>query len=248
VASSLDPQRTLFGLVGAEHLELRVVREVKNIRMRSSLARVNLAVKGLPTFSDEMLVGSAERLSSHVWICPSLDYLERAYDSAKYGSLSKVPALEIIIPTIADPGLAPPGAHLMLINVYYAPYALKSADGDPSLNQTKSPTWEDVREELLQSVLRTLEAYAPGLESRILHSQVLTPLDIEHIYGLTQGDIFQGQMGLDQLLAARPIAGYNRYRMPLSGLYLCGAGAHPGGGVTGAPGYNAAREMLRDLA
>jgi phytoene dehydrogenase-like protein len=246
VASSLDPQRTLFGMVGAQHLELRMVREVKNIRLRASLARVNLAVNGLPPIEFTGSSSSAERLAGRLWVCPSLEYLEKAYDGAKYGDFSAAPALEITIPTIADPSLAPPGAHLLQINVYYAPYALNPAEAAPP--QASRNAWEARRQELLHTVLKTLETYTPDLAGRILHSQVVTPVDIERLYGLTNGDIYQGQMGLDQLLAARPIAGFTRYRMPVAGLYLCGSAAHPGGGVTGAPGYNAAREMLRDLA
>ncbi|HSF81984.1 MAG TPA: NAD(P)/FAD-dependent oxidoreductase [Anaerolineales bacterium] len=233
VASNADPVHTLFGLVGASNLEVRTVRDVKNIRMRASLGRINLALKGLPTFPGASQGGNHERLSGHILIAPNLDYIEKAYDQAKYGQFSAKPVLDITIPSINDPSLAPNGAHLMCINAYFAPYKLK--DGD----------WDGEKENLLKAVLDTLAKYAPDLPDLITHSQVITPLDLEREYGLTGGDIYHGQMGLDQLLMMRPIAGYGRYRSPVENLYLCGAGTHPGGGVTGAPGYNAAREILK---
>ena len=232
IASSADPVHTLFGLVGAANLEVRVVREVKNIRMRATLARVNLALEGLPEFKGADQGNTHERLGGHILIAPDLDYVERAYDQAKYGEFSTQPVLDLTIPTVNDPSLAPPGAHLMCINACYAPYSLKNG------------AWDSQKDKLLETVIATLAQYAPDLPAKIIHSQVITPLDLEREYGLTGGDIYHGQMSLDQLLMMRPIAGYGRYRMPVENLYLCGAGAHPGGGVTGAPGYNAAGEIL----
>jgi len=232
IASNANPVHTLFGLVGAANLEVRVVREVKNIRLRATLARVNLALDGLPEFTGAGHNGSHKRLGGHILIAPDPDYIERAYDQAKYGEFSTQPLLDLTIPTINDPYLASPGAHLMCINAYYAPYKLN--DGG----------WEGHRDKLLETVVAALAQYAPDLPAKITHSQVITPLDLEGEYGLTGGDIYHGQMGLDQLLMMRPIPGYGRYRMPVENLYLCGSGAHPGGGVTGAPGYNAAREIL----
>ena len=168
-------------------------------------------------------------------LAPSLEAIERAYDDAKYGRFSRQPLLDVLIPTILDPALAPAGKHLMLINIQYAPYSLQ--DGD----------WATQGQELVQAALTTLEAYAPGMRDLILHQHLLTPPDLEKQYGLAGGDIYHGQMGLDQLLFMRPIAGYGQYHMPLENLYLCGAGAHPGGGLTGAPGYNAARQIHRRL-
>lgn len=236
VVSSADPVHTFFGLVGAPQLEVRTVREVKNIRLRASLSRVNLAVSHLPAFAGATEGGSPERLGGHILICPSLEYLERAYDQAKYGNFTSLPMLDLTIPTVNDPGLAPGGAHLLCINFYTTPYSLSEGD------------WDSNRERLQDITVQTLEGYAPGLRDSLLHSQVLTPLDLERQFGLTGGDIYHGQMGLDQVLMTRPIPGSARYRTPVEGLYLCGAGSHPGGGVTGAPGYNAAREILKDLS
>jgi phytoene dehydrogenase-like protein len=187
----------------------------------------------LPAFVGANQDSSQEHLGGRILLAPDLDYIERAYDQAKYGEFSTRPMLELAIPTVNDPTLAPPGAHLACINAYYAPYRLKNGD------------WDRQKEALLQTVLTTLAAYAPGLPGQVLHSQVITPLDLEREYGLTGGDIYHGQMGLDQLMMMRPIPGFGRYRSPVPGLFFCGAGAHPGGGVTGAPGHNAAREMLK---
>ncbi len=233
IVSSVDPVHTLFGLVGASNLEVRVLREVKNVRLRASLGRINLALKSLPEFPGANQGGDHERLGGHILIASSLDYIERAYDQAKYGEFSTRPMLDLTIPTVKDPTLAPLGAHLMCINAYYAPYMLKMGD------------WDSYKEAFLQTVLNTLAEYTPGLPDQVIHSQVISPLDLEREYSLTGGDIYHGQMGLDQLLMMRPIAGYGCYRSPVENLYFCGAGAHPGGGVTGAPGYNAAREILK---
>ncbi len=236
VISSADPVHTFFDLVGSHHLEVRTVREVKNIRLRSSLSRINLAVSGLPAFAGATEGGSSERLGGHILICPSLEYLEKAYDQAKYGKLTGAPMLDMTIPTVNDPGLAPGGAQLLCINFYFTPYSLSEGD------------WNSNHDRLLDITLQTLEQYAPGVQESLLHSQVLTPVDLEQQFGLTGGDIYHGQMGLDQFLMTRPVPGSARYRTPVEGLYLCGAGSHPGGGVTGAPGYNAAREILKDLS
>ena len=232
VVSSADPRQTYFGLVGASNLPIGVVREVKNFRMRSSLARVTLALNKIPEFLSADQSDALDRLSGHNLICPSLEYLEQAFDDIKYGSFSSHPMLDFVIPTIIDSTLAPPGMHLMEVDVYYAPYELHSA------------TWEEKRLDFIEAVIVTLEAYAPGIRESIAKTHLLTPADMEAVLGLTGGDIYHGQMGLDQLLMMRPVAGYGRYRTPVENLYLCGAGTHPGGGVTGAPGYNAAREIL----
>jgi phytoene dehydrogenase-like protein len=236
VVSNADPRRTLFDLVGATKLPLRVVRRVRNLRFRGCTAKVNLALTGLPKFtaapaaSDDVV-----HLGGHILLSPSLDYLERAYDDAKYGRFSKLPYLDVVIPTVLDPSLAPPGQHVMSITMQYAPYKLRAG------------TWDEQREVLGDHVVEALTACAPNLKDLILQRQVLTPLDWERDYGLTEGGIYQGQMGLDQLFFMRPLPGYGQYRTPVENLYLCGAGTHPGGGVSGAPGYNAAREVLRDL-
>jgi phytoene dehydrogenase-like protein len=164
-----------------------------------------------------------------------LTYVERAADDAKYGRMSEHPVLDVVVPTALDPSRAPEGRHLMSVTAQWAPYHLRDAD------------WVNERDALGDRVTGALAEYAPGLPDLIEHRQVLTPLDYERTYGLTEGSPYHGEMGLDQLLFMRPTAGYGRYRTPIAGLYLCGAGTHPGGGVTGAPGFNAAREILKDL-
>lgn len=241
VLSGADPRHTFFDLVGAEHLEVGFVREVKNIRFRGSTARVNLALSGLPAFpppatrrpdDDHLLPGA--HLSGHIQVCPDLRCLERAFDDAKYGRVSRQPYLSARLPTVTDPSLAPPGRHLLCVDVRYAPYHLREG------------RWEEEEaERLYERVVATLEAYAPGLRGLILDRQMITPLDYEREYGLAEGSRTHGQMGLDSLLFMRPVSGWGQYRTPVEGLYLCGAGAHPGGGLTGAPGYNAAREALK---
>jgi phytoene dehydrogenase-like protein len=167
-------------------------------------------------------------------ICPSMEYVERAWDDAKYGRPSQSPLLELTVPTLYDPSLAPPGKHIMGIFIQYAPYTLRDTH------------WDELREPFAYRVLDLIEEYAPGFRNLVIEKQVLTPLDLEQRFGLTGGNIFHGEMSLDQMFVMRPVAGWARYRTPVRGLYLCGSGAHPGGGVMGAPGYNAAREMLKD--
>ena len=231
VVSSLDPRRTFFKLVGGAHLMPNFIREVRNIRYRGTIAKVNLALSSLPNFTG---AEDDQRLRGFIAISPSLEYLERAWDDAKYGQISARPVLELTIPTLLDSTLAPKENHVMSITMQYAPYHLREMD------------WNEQRERLGDVVIKTLSQYAPGLSDLILHRQVITPLDWEREYGLTEGCIFHGRMELDQLLFMRPLPGYARYRTPIENLYLCGAGTHPGGGVTGAPGYNAAREILKD--
>jgi phytoene dehydrogenase-like protein len=232
VISNADPRRTFFDLVGAPNLGPTFVRRVRNIRYRGSTAKVNLALSGLPRFKSAP--EDETHLSGHIVICPNLEYLERAYDDAKYGRYSQKPYLDLVIPTVLDPSLAPPGKHVMSITMQYAPYKLREGN------------WNESRERLGDHIINALAEYAPNLKDLIVHRQVITPLDWEREYNLTEGCIFHGQMGLDQLLFMRPVPGYGQYRTPIDNLYLCGAGTHPGGGVTGAPGYNAAREILKD--
>jgi len=230
IISNADPRRTFFDFAGAPNLGPTFVRRVRNIRYRGTTAKVNLALSALPRFKN-----AEAHLTGHLIICPSLEYLERAYDDAKYGRYSQQPYLDIVIPTALDSSLAPAGKHVMSITMQYAPYRLREGN------------WEEQRENLGDHIIDTLAEYAPNIKDLILHRQVLTPLDWERDYGLTEGGEFHGQMGLDQMLFMRPVAGYGQYRTPIEHLYLCGAGTHPGGGVTGAPGYNAAREVLKDL-
>ena len=166
-------------------------------------------------------------------ICPSIEYVEHAWDDAKYGRPSRSPMIEMTVPTMYEPSLAPEGRHIMGIFLQYAPYTL--AEG----------TWDELREPFSDRVLDIIEEYAPNIRSIVVDRQVLTPLDLERQFGITGGNIFHGEMSVDQMFSLRPVAGWARYRTPIRGLYLCGSGAHPGGGVMGAPGHNAAREILR---
>jgi phytoene dehydrogenase-like protein len=232
VISNADPRRTFLDLVDPLDLAPRFVRQVQNIKYRGACAKVNLALDALPNFT----CGDAAHLGGVVSISPSLDYLERAYDDAKYGEISREPYLETVIPSLVDPSLAPAGKHVMSILVQYAPYHLK---GD---------AWDDSRNsELADRAVDTLVQYAPNLEQIVLARHVLSPRDLETDFGLTEGNIYHGEMTLDQLFFMRPVPGWARYRTPIENLYLCGAGTHPGGGVTTRPGYNAAREILKDV-
>jgi phytoene dehydrogenase-like protein len=234
VVSNADPKRTILGLIDPVHLDPDLVQKTRNYRSTGTLAKVNLALSSLPAFTALAGNGTAA-LSGRIHIGPEIDSLERAYDDAKYGDFSRQPFLEAMIPSILDPSLAPAGRHVMSIYAQFAPYRLKNGD------------WESKREELGDTVVRTLAAYAPDLPGKILHGQVLTPKDLETRYGLTGGHVEHGEPALDQLFTMRPLLGLARYRGPLRGLYLCGSGTHPGGGLTGAPGANAAREIVRDL-
>lgn len=229
ILSAASPRETFLEWVGGPHLEPRVVRRLRNIKYQGSTATVQLALNRLPDFGAE-----PERLSGDIVLCPSPDYAERAYDAAKYGRISPDPILAIRIPSLLDPSLAPAGQHAMSITVRYAPYHLRESD------------WDTQREALGDLAVRTLEPYAPGLSQAILQRAVITPLDYERDYGLPEGSFTHGQMGLDQLLTMRPVPGFAGYRSPIDGLYLGGDGAHPGGGVSGLPGYNAAGQLLRE--
>jgi phytoene dehydrogenase-like protein len=238
VVSNADPHHTFLRLVDPSDLDPSFITKIRNYRAHGSAAKVNLALAGLPTFSalkQAASHNSTEQLAGRIHIGPNIDYLERAFDAAKYGDYSPEPYMEMTIPSISDPTLAPAGAHVMSIYVQYAPYHLKEGD------------WTTRREEFGDAVVRALSAYAPDLSELILNRQVITPLDLEQTYGLTGGHILHGEPSLDQLFTFRPLMGWAQYRTPIEGLYLCGAGTHPGGGVTGAPGANASREILKDL-
>jgi phytoene dehydrogenase-like protein len=235
VVSGLDPKRTLLGLTDPGALGPTLVWRAGNIRMPGVVARVNLILDGLPEFEGANGASAPERLQGRIVIAPGIDYLEQAFDASKYGRTSEQPFLEATIPTLADPTLAPEGRHAMSILVQYAPYHRREGN------------WDADRDALGDLVLKTLEAYAPGLAGRVIDRHVLTPVDLEREYGLTEGHPLHGEPGLDQFFAWRPLLGHARYRLGrIEGLYLCGSGAHPGGGVTGGPGANAAREILAD--
>ncbi|HEY7529597.1 MAG TPA: NAD(P)/FAD-dependent oxidoreductase [Gemmatimonadota bacterium] len=235
VLSNADPKRTFLDLLDEREMEPAFVEAVRRIRMKGSSLKINLALDGLPSFRALGGDGRRPQHGATIHLCPDLDYLERAWDDAKHGRPSARPLVEMTIPTIYDDSIAPPGRHLMGIFLQYAPYDLKEGD------------WRTTKEAYADRVMELIEEYAPGFRDRVLHRQVLTPVDLEEIYGLTGGNLFHGEMSPDQLFSMRPVPGWARYRTPVPGLYLCGSGTHPGGGVMGAPGYNAAREVLRDL-
>lgn len=238
VASSLDPHWTFEKLLPASELPADFLAAVRRIDYSSASAKINLALSEPPRFTCPDRPVAADGLGPHhhgtMHVGPTLDYLERAYDDAKYGRYSDEPILELTLPTSVDKSIAPPGKHILSMFVQYAPYRL--AEGD----------WDHHREAFGDRCIEVLARYAPNVPAAILHRQVLTPLDLERTFGLTGGNIFQGAMSLGQLFSLRPVAGWADHRTPIAGLYLCGAASHPGGGVMGACGRNAAREILRD--
>jgi phytoene dehydrogenase-like protein len=233
IVSGVDPKRTFLSLVGAKRLDSAFVKQVNDFKIRGSSAKVNLALDALPDFTS--LPGAGPHLAGAISISPSLDYIERAYDEAKFGDFSQRPYMDIILPSMLDPSMAPPGKHVMSIFVQYAPYHLKAA------------SWPEKREALGDAVIDTLAQYAPNLKNIVLHRQVVTPWDLEQEFGLTEGNIFQGELTLDQLFFLRPVPGWAKYRTPLKNLYMCGACTHPGGGVMAASGRLAAFEVLNDM-
>ncbi len=234
VVSNADPKRTFLRMVERSHLPPEFVRAVENLRCRGNSAKINLALSELPDFTG--LPGDGPHLRGSIQIAGGEPgYLEEAFADYESGRPSRNPYLEIVIPSTVDGTLAPPGRHVMSISVKFVPYRL--AEGD----------WESHREELGDRAIETLAAYAPNIRRAVVFRQVLTPLDLEEKFGLTGGNICHGDMALDQLFVMRPLLGWARYRTPLGHLYLCGSGTHPGGGVMGAPGRNAAREILKDL-
>ncbi len=232
VVSGLDPKRTFLGLVEAGHLPSEFVEGMQRFRIRGSSGKVNLALSELPDF--RCLPGEGPHLRGAISISPSVEYLERAYDDAKYGDFSQRPYMDIVIPSLIDPAMSPPGRHVMSIFVQYAPYNLTGG-------------WDDTRrEEFGDTVIDTLAEYAPNIKDAILHRQVLTPWDMEQSFGLTGGNIFHGELSLHQLFFLRPVPEWANYRSPINNLYQCGSGTHPGGGISGASGRLAALEILKD--
>jgi phytoene dehydrogenase-like protein len=231
VVTTADPKQTLTKLIDPVVVGPHLLWRAGNIRTPGRVSKVNLALSGLPAFpgADE------QTLRGRIVIAPSIDYLEHAFDASKYGRSSEEPFLEATIPSLSDPTLAPEGQHVMSVLVQWTPFALRESD------------WETERESLGDLVVKTMEMYAPGLGELVTARQVLTPLDLEREYGLPQGHVLHAEHALDSWFAWRPLVGHARYRFGIEGLYLAGSGAHPGGGVTGAPGANAAREILADL-
>src|SRR2546428_7247263 len=232
VSSSVDPRLTFLKMVGSEHLPEDFVEDVTRYKFRGSSGKVNLALDALPDF--KCFPGEGPHLRGAISISPSVEYMERAYDEAKYGRYSRRPYIDIVIPSLTDPSIAPPGKHVMSCFVQYAPYHLKEG------------TWDEKRDEFGDTVIDTLAEYAPNLRDIILHRQVLTPLDIERKFGLSEGNIFQGELSLEQLFFLRPVPGWAQYPTPIRNLYMCGSATQPGGGIMGAPGLNAAKKILRE--
>jgi phytoene dehydrogenase-like protein len=239
VVSGVDPKRTFFKLLDPTQLDPTFALRIRNVRAAGTVAKVNLALGGLPTFSaltDAIAPdGFVKALSGRIHIGHELDYLERAFDASKYGEFSASPYLDVTIPTLLDPALAPEGKHVLSAYVQFAPFKLKEGE------------WDTRRKDLGDAAVKTLAEYAPNLPDLIEHMQVITPQDLESVYGFTGGHIFHGELALDQLFTMRPVLDWARYVTPIRGLYLCGSGTHPGNGLTGASGANAAREIIRDL-
>jgi phytoene dehydrogenase-like protein len=233
VVSGADPRRTFLGLVDPVELDPSFLTRIRNYRSRGTAAKINLALAALPVFP---AITNPADLRGRVQIGPGIDYLERAFDASKYGDISAEPYLELTIPTLHDQSLAPTGAHVMSIYMQYAPYRLG-----------RGRSWDEGRADLSRTVMQTLERYAPGLGGLIRDQQVLTPADLELTYSLTGGHPLHGEPALDQVFTMRPVLGWAQYRTPVRHLYMCGAGTHPGGGLTGGPGQNAAREIVKDL-
>ncbi len=239
VVSGVDPKRTFFQLVDPSHLDPTFALRIRNFRSNGTVAKVHLALGDLPSFpalTDAIAPeGFLKALSGRIHIGPEIDYLERAFDASKYGEFSPVPYLDVTIPTLLDPTLAPEGKHVLSACVQFAPFKLEEGN------------WDDRRRQLADTVVKTLAAYAPNLPGLIEAMQVTTPQDLETSYGFTGGHIFHGELALDQLFTMRPVLDWARYKTPIRGLYLCGSATHPGNGLTGASGANAASEIIHAL-
>ena len=231
ISSSVDPNLTFLKMIDAKHLPDDFREEVKRYKYRGSSGKVNLALDALPSFT--CMPGPGKHLRGAISISPSVDHMERAYDDAKYGRYSRRPYIDMVIPSLTDPSVAPPGKHVMSCFVQYAPYKLKEG------------TWDDIKEEFGDNVINTIAEYAPNLKDIIIGRQVVTPLDLEREWGLTEGNIFQGELTLEQLFFLRPVPGYAQYKTPIKNLWMCGSATHPGGGIMGANGRLAAMEILK---
>ena len=234
VSSSVDPRLTFVKMIEKGNLPDDFLEEINRYKFRGSSGKVNLALDALPNFT--AMPGPGAHLRGAISISPSVEYMERAYDDAKYGNFSRRPYIDMVIPTLTDPSVAPPGKHILSCFVQYAPYKLR-----PGLN------WDDQKEAFGDNVINTIAEYAPNIRDIILHRQVVTPLDLEREWGLSEGNIFQGELSLEQLFFLRPVPGYAQFRTPIKNLYMCGSATHPGGGIMGGPGRLAALEILKDF-
>jgi phytoene dehydrogenase-like protein len=232
VISGLDPKLSFLKMVDESDLPSDFVTSIKNFRIRGSSGKVNLALDELPDFT--CLPGNGPHLRGAISISPSLDYIERAYDDAKYGNFSQSPYIDIVIPSVLDPDMAPPGKHVMSCFVQYAPYDINGG-------------WDDSKREAFgDAVINALARFAPNIKDIILHRQVLTPADLESIFGLSEGNIFHGELSLQQLFVMRPAVKWANYETPIRNYFQCGSGTHPGGGITGSPGEMAAKKILKE--
>ncbi|MER8950130.1 NAD(P)/FAD-dependent oxidoreductase [Mesorhizobium sp. M0809] len=236
VAANVNPKLLYLKMIDQSSLDSEFIRQIEGWRCRSGTFRMNVALSELPRFNGLAAIDQSHVLSGGIHICWSLDYLERAYDDAKRGGWSKQPVVSMNIPSVCDDSLAPPGQHVM--SLFCQHFHPELAGGQ---------SWDDVKEEVADLVISTVQQYAPNFKASIVGRQVLSPLDLEREFGLVGGDIFHGALHLDQLWALRPAAGHAQYRGPLRNLYMCGSGTHPGGGVSGVPGHNAAREIIKDF-
>ena len=231
VSSSVDPHQTFLNMIEPDNLPGEFLEEVRRYKFRGSSGKVNLALDGLPDFT--CLPGAGAHLRGAISISPGMEYMERAYDDAKYGAYSPRPYLDIVIPSLTDSSLAPPGKHVMSCFVQYAPYRLNQG------------SWLQHREAFGDTVINRLAEYAPNIRNLVVGRQVLTPLDLEREFSLTEGNIFQGELSLEQLFFLRPLPGWAQYRTPIKNLFMCGSATHPGGGIMGAPGRLAAMAILK---
>jgi phytoene dehydrogenase-like protein len=234
VVSNADPRRTFLGLVEPVELDPSFLTKIRNYRARGTVAKVHLALNAIPSFRG---VANPADLHGRLHIAPGIDYMERAFDASKYGELPEAPYLDVTIPTIADPSLAPAGKHVLSATVQFVPYQLATGQ-----------SWGPARERLQRIVLATLEKFAPGISATVDAMELLTPADLEQRYGISGGQIYHGEPALDQLFTMRPVLGWAQYRTPIEGLFLCGSGTHPGGGITAGSGQNAAREIASQLS
>ncbi|MEY2414037.1 MAG: hypothetical protein QOD84_2643, partial [Acidobacteriaceae bacterium] len=234
ISSSIDPRQTFVHFIDSNNLPADFLEDINRYKFRGSSGKVNLALDALPNF--KCMPGEGAHLRGAISISPSVEYMERAYDDAKYGNFSRRPYIDIVIPSLTDPSVAPPGKHVMSCFVQYAPYKLRAG-----LN------WDDQKEAFGNNVINTIAEYAPNIKDIILYRQIVTPLDLERDFGLTEGNIFQGELSLEQLFFLRPVPGYAQFRTPIKHLYMCGSATHPGGGIMGAPGRLAALEILKDF-
>ena len=234
ISSSVDPRLTFLRFMEESQLPDEFLADIRRYKFRGSSGKVNIALDALPDF--KALPGPGAHLRGAISISPSVEYMEKAYDDAKYGNFSRRPYIDMVIPSLTDPSVAPPGKHVLSCFVQYAPYKLR-----PGLN------WDEQREAFGNNVIDTLSEYAPNIKNIIINKQVLTPLDLEREFGLSEGNIFQGELSLEQLFFLRPVPGYAQFRTPIKNLYMCGSATHPGGGIMGAPGRLAALEILKDM-